>query len=164
MAREADMGGDRRRSARRWPLWLAGGFAAVSILAMLVAMIGWQQAEQAADDQAAQVASVRADADQLAEDRRAAEQQATATSEEIEMLRALLEPGTPAVLEGVYLQLIQVGCADAATEVDDAIAEVAQGVSADSPLSGHPNWPQALDREAVAEALANCETDGENDE
>ena len=75
-------------------------------------------------------------------------------------MRAILQPGTAEALQGVYLQLIQAGCAEPGTEIETLISDVAADVSASSTvLSGRPGWERAIDRDAVSDAIANCETD-----
>ena len=140
-------------------MWLAGSTALIALVAMVVSVAACQSAEQSADDADAQVAAQTAEADQLASDRQAGEQQIAATQAQVTAMRAILQPGTPEALQGVYLQLIQAGCADPDTDVEDLIAEVAADVSAGSSvMAGQPGWERAIDRDAVTQATANCGT------
>ena len=140
-------------------MWLAASTALIALVAMVVSLAAWHNAEKAADDADAQVAAQTAEADQLASDRQAGEQQIAATQAQVTAMRAILQPGTPEALQGVYLQLIQAGCADPDTDVEDLIAEVAADVSAGSSvMAGQPGWERAIDRDAVTQATANCGT------
>ena len=64
-------------------------------------------------------------------------------------------------LGGVYLRLAVAACADPEAETAAVIEQVASEASAASAtLASHPGWEQALDGGAVAEAVANCVSDG----
>ncbi len=140
-------------------MWLAASTALIALAAMVASVAGWQSAEQSADDADAQVAAQTAEADQLASDRQAGEQQIADTQAQVTAMRAILQPGTPEALQVVYLQLIQAGCADPTADVEDLIADVAADVAAGSTvLAGQPGWERAIDRDAVTQATANRET------
>ena len=140
-------------------MWLAASTALLALVAMVVSVAAWQNAEQSADDADAQVAAQTAEADQLTSELQAGRQRAADTQAEVQALRAILQPGTPEALQGVYLQLIQAGCADPTADVEALIAEVAADVSAGSTvLAGQPGWERAIDRDAVTQATADCET------
>ncbi len=138
-------------------MWLAAGTALLAVVAMVVSVAACQNAERSADD--AQVAAQTAEADQLTAELQAGEDQVTATQAEVQAMRAILQPGTPEALQGVYLQLIQAGCAEPGTDVEDLITGVAADVSAGSTvLAAQPGWERAIDRDAVTQATADCRT------
>ena len=140
-------------------MWLAASTALIALVVMVVSVAAWHNAEQSADDADAQVAAQTAEVDQLASDRQAGEQQIADTQAQVTAMRAILQPGTPEALQGVYLQLIQAGCADPTADVEDLITGVAADVSAGSTvLAGQPGWERAIDRDAVTQATADCET------
>lgn len=140
-------------------MWLAAGTAVIAVVAMVVSVVGWQNAEQSADDAETQAAAHTAEVSRLTAEIQAGEQRAADTRTQVQAMRAILQPGTPEALQVVYLQLIQAGCANPGTDLDALIAEVAADVAAGSTvLAGQPGWEQAIDREAVTEATANCET------
>ena len=148
---------DRNGPERRWPMWLAASTALIALVAMVVSVVAWDNAEQSADD--AQVAAQTAEADQLTSELQAGEEQIADTQAEMQAMRAILQPGTPEALQGVYLQLIQAGCADPTADVEALITDVAADVSAGSTvLAGQPGWERAIDRDAVTQATADCET------
>ena len=141
-------------------MWLAASTALIAVVAMVVSVVAWQSAEQAADDAEAQVAAQAAEVDQLTADLEAGRQRAADTQAEVQAMRAILQPGTPEALQGVYLQLIQAGCADPDTDVETLITDVAAEASAGSTvMAGQPGWERAIDRDAVTHATANCEPD-----
>lgn len=155
LAAPTDTGGHKRP----WPMWAAAGLAAVAAVAAAVSVAAWQNAEQAADDAEARAAEHTARVGQLTSDLQTSEQQIADTQAQVQTLRAILQPGTPEAIQGVYLQLIQAGCADPTADVEALIADVAADVSAGSTvLAGQPGWEAAIDRDAVTQATADCET------
>lgn len=161
MQTEHDSESRTQPAARRWPLWFAGAAATGAAVFMIVALMGWRSAEHAADEDVAQVAAANDEAADLAQERRQANGQVDEVGTQVETLEGLLRPGTAEALEGVYLNIIQVGCAQQGRDIETVVADVADDVAADSPLAAHPGWEQAIDREAVAEALENCEASDE---
>ncbi len=150
---------DQSRPKRRWPMWLAASTALLALVAMVVSVAAWQNAEQSADDAEAQMAAQTAEVDQLTADLQAGRQRTADTQAEVQAMRAILQPGTPEALQGVYLQLIQAGCADPDADVETLITDVAADVSAGSTvMAGQPGWERAIDRDAVTQATADCET------
>lgn len=140
-------------------MWLAASTALIALVAMVVSVAAWQNAEHAADDAEAQAAEHTAQVEQLTSELQAGEQQIADTQAQVQALRAILQPGTPEALQGVYLQLIQAGCADPGTDVEALITDVADDVAADrTVLAGQPGWEAAIDRDAVTQATANCGT------
>ena len=141
-------------------MWLAAGTALIAVVAMVVSVVAWQNAEQSADDAEAQMAAHTAEADQLTAELQEGEERIADTQAEVQAMRAILQPGTPEALQGVYLQLIQAGCTNPDTDVEALITDVAADVSAGSTvLAGQPGWERGVDRDAVTEAIADCGTD-----
>ncbi len=137
-------------------MWLAASTALLALVAMVVSVAAWHNADQAAAD--AHVAAQTAEADQLTAELEAGRQRAADTRAEVQAMRAILQPGTPEALQGVYLALIQAGCAEPDTDVETLITDVAADVSAGSTvLAGQPGWERAIDRDAVTQAIADCE-------
>lgn len=137
---------------------MAVGAAVIALAAMTVAVLAARSAEQAADDADARAAEHTAQVEQLTSELQAGEEHLANTQAEVQAMRAILQPGTPEALQGVYLQLIQAGCADPGTDVEALIADVADDVAAGSTvLAGQPGWEAAIDRDAATEALTNCE-------
>lgn len=148
---------DRKRA---WPLWLAAGLTMVAAVAAVMSVASWQHAESSADDAEAQAAEHATQVDQLTADLQAGEQHIADTRTQVQAMRAILQPGTPEALQGIYLQLIQAGCANPDTDVETLITDVAADVAAGTTvLAGRTGWEAAIDRDAVTEALANCGTD-----
>ena len=140
-------------------MWLAASTALIAVVAMVVSVAGWQNAEQSADGADAQMAAQAAEVDQLTTELQEGDERTADTQAEVQAMRAILQPGTPEALQGVYLQLIQAGCADPTADVEDLIAGVAADVSAGSTvLAGQPGWERAIGRDAVTQATADCET------
>lgn len=161
MQTEHDSGPRTKPAPRRWPLWLAGAAATGAALFMIVALMGWRSAEHDADEAETQVATANDEAAELVQERRQANGQVDEADTEVEMLEGLLRPGTAEALNGVYLGIIQVGCAHQGRDIETVVADAAGDVAADSPLAAHPGWEQAIDREAVGEALESCEASDE---
>lgn len=138
-------------------MWLAAGTALLALVAMVVSVAAWQNAEQSADDAETQLGAQAAEVDQLTAELQAGEERIADTQAEVQAMRAILQPGTPEALQGVYLQLIQAGCANPDADVETLITDVAADVS--TVLAGQPGWERAIDRDAVTEALADCGTD-----
>lgn len=153
---------DTGRPTRPWPMWLVAGITAVAMAAAVLSVVTWRSAEQAADDAEAHVAAQAARVDQLNDELEVGELQIAENQAQVQTMRAILQPATPAALQGVYLQLVQAGCADPTADVEALITDVATEVSSDSTLlAGRAGWEAAIDRDAVTEAIANCEpTDG----
>lgn len=144
---------------QRWPIWLAAGLAAIAAAAAVVSVVAWQSAEQSADDAETHAAEQAARVDEVTSELQAGEEQIADTQAEVQAMRAILQPGTPEALQGVYLQLIQAGCADPTADVEALITDVAADVSAGSTvLAGQPGWERAIDRDAVTQATAGCGT------
>lgn len=95
--------------------------------------------------------------DELTADLQAGEDQLTETQAQVQAMRAILQPGIAEALQGVYLQLVQAGCADTTADVEALITDVSAEVSDSAPLAGRSGWEAAIDRDAVDEAIANCE-------
>lgn len=139
-------------------MWLAAGLTVVAAVVAMVSVIAWQNAEQVADDAEAQAAEQAAQVEQLTHDLQAGDQQIADTEAEVTAMHAILQPGTPEALQGVYLQLIQAGCSSPDTDFGALISDVAAEVSAGSTLlAGRTGWEAAIDRDAVTEAIADCE-------
>lgn len=141
-------------------MWLAAGTALFAAVAAVVLVVAWQSAEQSADDAEVQAAEQAAQVEQLTGDLQAGENRIADTQAQLTAMRAILQPGTPEVLQGVYLQLVQAGCASPDTDVETLISDMAAEVSSNSTLlAGRTGWEAAIDRDAVTEAIANCEPD-----
>lgn len=147
---------DDHGQKRLWPMWLAAGIAVITAVAAIVSVVAWQSAEQDVDDAEATAAEQAAQVDQLTADLQEGEDQFTETQAQVQAMRAILQPGTPEALQGVYLQLVQAGCAQPAADIEALIAAVSAEVSDSALLAGRTGWEAAIDREAVAEAIADC--------
>lgn len=121
--------------------WLAPALAVVALVVMGAALVGWQQAEQSADD-----AEAVADA-----------AEARTKAARIEALEGLLEPESVDAFLDVYERLGRAVCSDQQTPIEALIAEgVAEASEPGEPLAEHEGWELAFDSAAVQESRDGC--------
>lgn len=143
-------------SRRRWPLWVAGAFAAAAAVAMTVSLIALRATEQVAGDTQAELSATTEQVGRLESEVTAGSERIDDTRQELTAMRALLQPGTPEALQAVYLQIVAAGCADPSRDIEAAVADIAASQDT-AGLSAQPGWEAAIDRDAISAAMADCE-------